>query len=69
VPCVTSLNIANVKSHLADTGWLPEPLRTPTAEIAALQAAAGDGVESLPAFLADEPDVTAPPGTDGVAAE
>ena len=54
---------------LADTGWLPEPLRTPTAEMAAPQAATADGAESLPAFLADEADVAASRETDGIAAQ
>jgi ParB family chromosome partitioning protein len=43
---------------LAGTGWLPEPLRTPAADI----AASGDGsdTQALPAFLADEADPEQP---------
>src|SRR6202007_2287791 len=36
---------------LAGTRWLPEPLRTPTAEVTAPPAESGDGADSLPAFL------------------
>jgi ParB family chromosome partitioning protein len=39
---------------LADTGWLPEPLRLP--EPATSAAAADEPVETLPAFLAEDED-------------
>jgi ParB family transcriptional regulator, chromosome partitioning protein len=42
---------------LADTGWLPEPLRSADADaIAAADTSGGDSDEALPAFLADEKD-------------
>jgi ParB family chromosome partitioning protein len=49
---------------LADTGWLPEPLRTPAD--AATAGTAGDGSE-LPAFLGE--DMPREPDTDRLAAE
>jgi ParB family chromosome partitioning protein len=39
---------------LAGTGWLPEPLRTPTPDFAA--SGSGSDAEALPAFLADAAD-------------
>jgi ParB family chromosome partitioning protein len=39
---------------LADTGWLPEPLRSVDSDAAEAEAAGGDGDEALPAFLSDE---------------
>jgi ParB family chromosome partitioning protein len=39
---------------LADTGWLPEPLRTPDAQADVAEGEAG--AEPLPAFLADDGD-------------
>ena len=48
---------------LAGSGWLPEPLRTPTSDV---QTASSADLETLPAFLADEPgDASA----GGIAAE
>ena len=53
---------------LADTGWLPEPLRTPPAEIAAPEPATD--AADLPAFLADENgDAAASPEADCIAAD
>jgi ParB family chromosome partitioning protein len=51
---------------LSGTGWLPEPLRLPAAEIAAPQTDAGGDTGNLPAFLADE--TTAPAEGESVAA-
>jgi ParB family chromosome partitioning protein len=49
---------------LTDTGWLPEPLRTPPAETAAAEPAV-----DLPAFLTEEGDAAATSsGADGIAA-
>lgn len=40
---------------LSDTGWVPEPLRTPGAETTeGSQEAGSDDIEALPAFLADD---------------
>ena len=40
---------------LADSGWLPEPLRSADADAtAAGGASGGDDDEALPAFLADD---------------
>jgi ParB family chromosome partitioning protein len=39
---------------LADSGWLPEPLRSEPVERDGGPAATDDEVEALPAFLADE---------------
>ena len=47
---------------LADTGWLPEPLRIVTADDAPVDAAQAEG-EALPEFLAgddEESDAEAP---------
>jgi ParB family chromosome partitioning protein len=42
---------------LADTGWLPEPLRSADPDTAnTAEASGGDGDEALPAFLADDED-------------
>ena len=42
---------------LADSGWLPEPLRLAHLDIGAAAANSDDGGEPLPAFLAsDEQD-------------
>ena len=54
---------------LAGAGWLPEPLRTRAAEIAAPQAAAAEDVETLPAFLATEGDEQAASPAADIAAE
>jgi ParB family chromosome partitioning protein len=55
---------------LADSGWLPEPLRTPTMETLAPEAATDAEAESLPAFLAAEDDVqSAAPEPGIIAAE
>jgi ParB family chromosome partitioning protein len=42
---------------LAESGWLPEPLRTPTKETLTPEVATDAEAESLPAFLAAEDDV------------
>ena len=48
---------------LADTGWLPEPLRAPEVDPSNLDAE--PGTEPLPAFLADaEEAVTDDPAVD-----
>jgi ParB family chromosome partitioning protein len=39
---------------LADTGWLPEPLRTPDAQT--VEPGGDAGADALPAFLADGDD-------------
>lgn len=39
---------------LADSGWLPEPLRLPAVDDDARSDAKGDDAEALPAFLSDE---------------
>ena len=55
---------------LAATGWLPEPLRTPTTETLTPEAATDAEAESLPAFLAAEDDVqSAAPEPSVIAAE
>ncbi|WP_454621990.1 ParB/RepB/Spo0J family partition protein [Bradyrhizobium cenepequi] len=42
---------------LADTGWLPEPLRSADPDVAVpADASEGEGDEALPAFLADDED-------------
>lgn len=41
---------------LADTGWLPEPLRTTDAPIASGNAETETSTDALPAFLADGED-------------
>jgi len=41
---------------LADSGWLPEPLRLPVIDDGIPSDAEGDGAEALPAFLSDEDD-------------
>jgi ParB family chromosome partitioning protein len=43
---------------LADTGWLPEPLRNTAADAESAAADAGDGDEALPDFLASNDDET-----------
>ncbi len=45
---------------LADTGWLPEPLRSadPVATTS-VDVSGGEGDEALPAFLADDEDADA----------
>ena len=48
---------------LAGSGWLPEPLRTPAPD---LQPVPNADLETLPAFLADEPDDAS---AGGIAAE
>lgn len=55
---------------LADTGWLPEPLRKPEPVVAAETADEEDGPD-LPAFLAGDGDETGSDdeGTEPVAAE
>jgi ParB family transcriptional regulator, chromosome partitioning protein len=42
---------------LGGSGWLPEPLRTPDAEVADVSPEAG--AEPLPAFLADDEEDSA----------
>jgi ParB family chromosome partitioning protein len=54
---------------LAGTGWLPEPLRTPTVEIAAPEAEGRDAAQNLPAFLAGDGDAAVSSDADGIAAE
>ncbi|MAB12307.1 ParB/RepB/Spo0J family partition protein [Parvibaculum sp.] len=39
---------------LADSGWLPEPLRLPVIDDGTTSDAQGDDAEALPAFLSDE---------------
>jgi ParB family chromosome partitioning protein len=46
---------------LARTGWVPEPLRTPDAQTAEMEAESQDGVDALPAFLGDDEESA---GTD-----
>lgn len=41
---------------LADSGWLPEPLRLPAIDDGTTSDAEGDDAEALPAFLSDEDD-------------
>jgi len=41
---------------LADTGWLPEPLRTTDAQVGSGNAGSETSADALPAFLADEDD-------------
>tara|TARA_R110002012_G_scaffold34964_4_gene100407 strand:- start:689 stop:2794 length:2106 start_codon:yes stop_codon:yes gene_type:complete len=41
---------------LADSGWLPEPLRLPVIDDGTTSDTEGDGAEALPAFLSDEDD-------------
>lgn len=41
---------------LADSGWLPEPLRLPAIDDGAISDSEGDGAEALPAFLSDADD-------------
>ena len=41
---------------LADSGWLPEPLRLPVIDDGARSDSEGDDAEALPAFLSDEGD-------------
>ena len=41
---------------LADSGWLPEPLRLPVIDDGTTSDAEGDDAEALPAFLSDEND-------------
>jgi ParB family chromosome partitioning protein len=41
---------------LADTGWLPEPLRTAEAQVAEVDAEPAAQPDSLPAFLAEDDD-------------
>ena len=41
---------------LADSGWLPEPLRLPVIDDGTTSDAEGDDGETLPAFLSDEDD-------------
>ncbi|WP_022698297.1 ParB/RepB/Spo0J family partition protein [Euryhalocaulis caribicus] len=41
---------------LADSGWLPEPLRLPGIDDGTPSDAEGDDAEALPAFLSDEDD-------------
>jgi ParB family chromosome partitioning protein len=43
---------------LADTGWLPEPLRIGTTDEAPVKTGEGDG-EALPEFLADDDEEAA----------
>jgi len=50
---------------LADSGWLPDALRTPVLEEAAAAVTNDDGEVSLPAFLADEEEAPAADGEDG----
>jgi ParB family chromosome partitioning protein len=55
---------------LADSGWLPEPLRTPTMETLTPEAATDAEAEGLPAFLAAEDDVQSEtPEPGAIAAE
>jgi ParB family chromosome partitioning protein len=51
---------------LADTGWLPEPLRTPRD---AATAGTADDASELPAFLAEDGSMPCEPDTDRLAAE
>ena len=44
---------------LADTGWLPEPLRTSDAQVTEIDGESEAGADSLPAFLADGEEVGA----------
>lgn len=53
---------------LAGTGWLPEPLRTPTDETASPAAASDNETKSLPAFLASD-EQPASADADAIAAE
>jgi ParB family transcriptional regulator, chromosome partitioning protein len=53
---------------LADTGWLPEPLRTLSAETTAPASTIGDNTTSLPAFLAADEDAACPEA-DWIAAD
>jgi ParB family chromosome partitioning protein len=39
--------------EMADTGWLPEPLRTSDAEVPQIDGEPQAGADPLPAFLAD----------------
>jgi ParB family chromosome partitioning protein len=41
---------------LADTGWLPEPLRTPDSQVTEVDGQPEGGGDLLPAFLADGED-------------
>lgn len=42
---------------LADTGWLPEPLRSADPGVTtSVDASGGEGEEALPAFLVDDED-------------
>ncbi|HPG22487.1 MAG TPA: chromosome partitioning protein ParB, partial [Amaricoccus sp.] len=41
---------------LADSGWLPEPLRLPAIDDGTTSDAEGDDAAALPAFLSDEDD-------------
>ncbi len=47
---------------LADTGWLPEPLRSADPDTSTTDASKADGDEALPAFLADDEDEQADDG-------
>jgi ParB family chromosome partitioning protein len=47
---------------LADTGWLPEPLRLADPDASTTDASETDGNEALPAFLADDEDEQADDG-------
>jgi ParB family chromosome partitioning protein len=47
---------------LADTGWLPEPLRLADPDASTTDASETDGDEALPAFLADDVDEQADDG-------
>jgi ParB family chromosome partitioning protein len=53
---------------LAGTGWLPEPLRTPDADLEP-EGCAGSKTDDLPAFLTEGSDVAASAETGSMAAE